>query len=659
MGGPPTTQYALAGDVNIAYQVVGDGPIDLVFVYGLASNVEVFWEEPSVAAFFRRLAEFSRLIVIDRRGCGLSDRGGALTTPTIEERVEDLVAVLDAVGSTRASIFGISEGGGVAAMFAAMHPDRTASIVMYGTVNLRVRGLEHPWGWHIDGAALADVEEWARTWGTQEGAEGTVARLAPSMVGDAPFTAWIGRWMRQSLSRNEMRPVILNAFGYDLVDVFPAVRVPALVLFRRDEPIAGGVEYSRQLASLIPDARFVALDGIDHLPFVGDAESLAEEIEAFLVGGRARGVQRRLVTLLCIDIVESAERLGRLGDDGWREVLAAHDRDVRAHLARFGADEVKHAGAGMLAAFDGPARAIRCALGIVDGADRRGLTLRIGVHTGECEVLDDGAMGGIAVHVGARLVELARPGEILASSTVRDLVYGSGIRFADGRDVDLDGLAAHRTVFPVIRQGATPDAARLLATEHANVFRRDGEYWTVGHSGLVVTLRDSKGLRDLSRLLAEPGRELHALDLATEGPAPRSTARADARDADLRTGTGGEPIIDDTARAAYKRRITELEAAIDDADANGDGERTAAARQELDALVETLASAYGLGGRPRRMTDDVERARKAVTRRLRDAMTRIDRAHPALGRHLQAAVHTGVFCRYTPDRDIEWIVQAG
>ena len=329
---------------------------------------------------------------------------------------------------------------------------------------------------------------------------------------------------------------------------------------------------------------------------------------------------------------------------------------MRRHLARFDGQEVKHLGDGILAAFDGPARAIRCALGISDAAERRGLVLRVGVHTGECEIVD-GDVLGIAVHVGARLADLAEPGEILASSTVRDLVAGSGIRFGEGRDVELAGIAGNRTVLSVIRQGVRPDVARRLASEQANVFRRDGEYWTVGYRGLVVTLRDSKGLHDLAHLLAEPRREIHVLDLIAEGTGARPVSASAAAQAGLARQGRGEPMIDQTAMAQYKRRIAELETEIDQAHAHGDGDAAAVAQDELDALITQLTAAYGLGGRSRRTPDHVERARKAVSRRLRDAITRIAHAHPRFGRHLDASIRTGAFCSYQPERDTEWTIE--
>ena len=648
--GQPVTRYARAGEVNIAYQVVGDGPVDLVLAYGLASNIEVFWEEPSFAAFLRRLSEFTRLILFDRRGCGLSDRHGTTAAPTLEERMDDVLAVLDAVGSRQASIFGVSEGGSLAALFAATHPARTARIILYGTLTY----AQYQAGVG-DGTGAAFTEAVSRGWGMRS--DWAVQMWAPSMAGDEPFTQWLAKYARQSVSRGAILPLLSAFDAYDLVDVFPAVRVPTLVLHRRNDGLVP-VRHGRHVASQIPDARFVELEGADHLPFVGDAEAVVGEVQDFLVGSRTPiPRQRRLLTLVFTDTAASTPKAVDLGDDAWREALAAHDRDVRTHLTRFGGEQVKQLGGGVLAVFDGPARAIRCALGIMDASEPKGLSVRVGVHTGECELVD-ADVHGIAVQVGARIVELAAPGQILVSSTVRDLVAGSGIRFGDGRDVELAGMPGTPRVFPVLRHGASPEAVRRSAVEQTSLFRRDGEYWTVGYRGLVVTLRDTKGLRDLGRLLAEPGREFHVLDLMADGTGERSIPPSQAAEAGLATEGWGEPVIDQTARVHYQRRITELEQELDEAQEQGDGEATAAAREELDALIEELAAAYGLAGRPRRAPDPIERARKAVRRRLRHAMSRIARAHPRLGRHLAASIHTGVFCSYQPERDIIWSVHA-
>jgi pimeloyl-ACP methyl ester carboxylesterase len=648
----PVTRYARAGEVNIAYQVVGDGPVDLALAYGLASNIEVFWEEPSLAAFLRRLSEFTRLILFDRRGCGLSDRHGTTATPTLEERMDDILAVLDAAGSQQASILGISEGGALAALFAATHPERTASIILYGTLTLYHADAQDSAGVG-DGAIAAFAEAVSRGWGMRS--DWAVQLWAPSMVGDEPFTEWLAKYARQSVSRGAILPLLLAFSTYDVVGVFPAVRVPTLVLHRRDDGLVP-VRQGRHIASQIPDARFVELDGADHLPFVGDAEAVLAEVQDFLVGSRTPvSRKRRLLTLVFTDIAASTPKAVELGEDAWREVLAAHDRDVRTHLTRFGGEEVKRQGGRVLAVFDGPARAIRCALGIVDAAEPKGLSVRVGVHTGECELLDDDVRG-IAVHVGARIAELAAPGQVLVSSTVHDLVAGSGVRFGEGRDVELAGMPGTPRVFPVLHHGASPDAVRRSAVEQTNLFRRDGEYWTVGYRALVVTLRDTKGLRDLGRLLAEPGREVHVLDLIAEGTGARPIPASQAAEAGLATEGWGEPVIDQAARAHYKRRITELEAEMEEAQERGDGEANAAAREERDALITELTTAYGLGGRPRRTPDPTERARKAVSRRLRHAMGRIARAHPQLGRHLAASIRTGMFCSYRPERAIVWSV---
>jgi pimeloyl-ACP methyl ester carboxylesterase len=654
----PTTRYAKAGDINIAYQVIGDGPVDLVWAWGLASSIEVAWEEPSYAAFLRRLAQFARVILFDRRGCGVSDREGSTVTPTLEERMDDVIAVLDAVGSQTASILGVSEGGCLAAALAATYPHRVSGIILYGTVAKFRQDTEHPWGL-ADKAALADFVEWMRRgWGTTQAAENAVALWAPSMIGDQRFIAWFAKHSRHSVSRGAIRPLLWSTASAYLVDVFAAVRVPTLVLHRSDDrlvPLGQG----QRIAELITNARFVELPGVDHFPFVGDADAVLSEIESFLVGSpRPWPRQHRLLTVLAIDVAVSADSL-HLTPDVWRELMVGYEEMVRNHVNRFGGKEAKRVGQGLRAVFDGPSRAIRCAISIGDAAAPGGLTVRAGLHTSECEVVDFDVRG-LAMDIATRIAESASPGQILVSSTVCDLVPGSGILFGDGQALDIEGEAVPRGVFPVLGHGATPETVRRLAIDQANVLRRDGEYWTVAYGGLATTLRDSKGLRDLARLLAAPRHELHVLDLAAPPTAATRTASSFRGTADAGMTIDSrptEPIIDDAARAAYKRRIAELKQDIDDAENVGDGEAGAKARQELDILVKELASAYGLGGRPRRTPDHVERARKAVTRRLRDVVARIDRAHPALGRHLDASVHTGVYCSYAPERDLVWTVE--
>jgi len=649
----PTPRYARAGDINIAYQVIGDGPVDLVWAWGLASNIEVAWEEPSYAAFLRRLSEFARVVVFDRRGCGLSDREGTAVTPTLEERMDDVIAVLDAVGSETASIFGVSEGGVLAAALAATHPHRVRSIILYGTVAHFRRDAAHPWGWAGQGS-LADFVEWMRQgWGTVRGAENALRLWAPSMVGDRRFAAWLAKHSRQAVSRGAILPLMWSSVYAYLVDVFPAVRVPTLVLHRHDDRLVP-VDQGRRIAELIPDAQFVELPGVDHFPFVGDAEAVLTEVEAFLVGHRSsRSRHRRLLTALCIEVAGMADGMN-LSPVGWRELTAAHEETVSDHFTRFRGAEINRTGASAVTAFDGPGRAIRCATSIAGAAAARGLPVRAGVHTGECDVVDSDVRGA-AVDVATLIAKVAGPGQILVSGTVCDLVPGSGFRFGDGQSVKSAGPYGPRMVFPVVGQSDPPETVRRFAVDQANVLRRDGEYWTAAYGGLVVTLRDSKGLRDLARLMAAPGREYHVLDLVAPAVAPRTAPAGGAAGLGLESASTA-PIIDEAARAAYKRRIAELKQDVEDAEVTGDGQGAAQARYELDSLVDHLAAVYGLGGRIRRTPDHVERARKAVTRRIRDAVVRVERAHPSLGRHLRVSLHTGVFCRYEPEQDVEWTI---
>jgi pimeloyl-ACP methyl ester carboxylesterase len=644
----PHTQFATtADDVNIAYQVFGEGPAELVWLWGLASSIEVAWEEPSYAAFLRRLGDFARVILYDRRGCGASDREGAAATATLEERVEDLIAVLDAVGADKPCLLGVSEGGALAAVTAATQPTRIGNIILYGTMARFVRDDEHPWGW-ADAKFLATFyETMSRVWGTTEGSHMAVPLWAPSLVGDEPFAEWMAKHSRSAVSRSAVLPMQRSFDAYDLVDVFPMVRVPTLVLHRAEDALVPA-SHGRWIAERVPNARYVELPGIDHLPFVGDTDPVLAEIEVFVTGDRPPlPDQRRLLTVVAIDSPDGDRAPQRTGHAVWRELLGVYDEIIRNHAVRFDAVSLQNVGPRFVAAFEGPARALRCSLGVVEATEHLGLSLRIGVHAGECELAGDEVVGAVP-HVSAALAGEARPGEILATETVRDLVAGGGIRFGERRDIELPGADGRRAVLPVLVRGESPDAVRRLAVEQSNVFRCDGEYWTVAFDGQVSTLRDSKGMRDLARLLVEPDREHHVSDLA-------------AIDSGVGTGLspsrGFDPVIDSTAREQYRRRLQELDEQIDDSDAHGDAGRSAAAVAEREALVAELSRAYGIGGNVRRSPDHIERARKAVSRRLREAIARIAQVHPTLGRHLQAAVHTGVLCRYSPDREMSWRVE--
>jgi pimeloyl-ACP methyl ester carboxylesterase len=437
----PETCYARSGDVNIAYQVVGEGPLDLVLVPGWMSNIEVFWEEPLAARFFERLASFSRLILFDKRGTGLSDR--VADVPNLETRMDDVRAVLDAVGSSRAALLGYSEGGPMCALFAATYPDRTAALIMIGSYARRIWAHDYPWGttrqaWD----AFADLV--VRDWGGPVGLE---AR-APSVANDPRFRDWWARYLRLSGSPATGRAVLMMNAEIDVRHVLPAIRVPTLILHNVNEQTIP-VEAGRHLARNIPNAKYVELPGVDHLPFVGNADAILDEIEEFLTGTR-RGVEpdRVLATVLFTDIVDATRKASEIGDRRWRDLLEAHHGSVREELSRFRGREIDTAGDGFLAAFDGPARAVRAASAIRSDVKRLGLEIRAGLHTGECEIMGT-KLSGVAVHIGARIAGLAGAGEVLVSSTVHDLVAGSGLRFEDRGLHTLKGVPGDWRVYAV------------------------------------------------------------------------------------------------------------------------------------------------------------------------------------------------------------------
>jgi pimeloyl-ACP methyl ester carboxylesterase len=437
----PETCYARSGDVNIAYQVVGEGPLDLVLVPGWMSNIEVFWEEPLAVRFFERLASFSRLILFDKRGTGLSDR--VADVPNLETRIDDVRAVLDAVGSSRAALLGYSEGGPMCALFAATYPDRTAALIMIGSYARRIWAPDYPWGTpRQEWDAFADSV--IRDWGGPVGLE---AR-APSLARDPQFRDWWARNLRLSGSPATARSVLMMNAEIDVRDVLPAIRVPTLILHNVNEQTIP-VESGRHLARHIPNAKYVELPGADHLPFVGNADAILDEIEEFLTGTR-RGVEpdRVLATVLFTDIVDATRKASEVGDRRWRDLLEAHHGAVREELSRFRGREIDTAGDGFLAAFDGPARAVRAASAIRSDVKRLGLEMRAGLHTGECEIMG-AKLSGVAVHIGARIASLAAAGEVLVSSTVHDLVAGSGLRFEDRGLHTLKGVPGDWHVYAV------------------------------------------------------------------------------------------------------------------------------------------------------------------------------------------------------------------
>lgn len=429
----PKTRYARTGGDHIAYQALGEGP-DLVFLSGWISHVEMAWEVPPLARFLRRLASFSRLIFVDKRGTGMSDPLPRHRPATLEERMDDVRAVMDAVGSERAVLLGISEGGPMNVLFAATHPERTTALVLFGSFPRIVSGEGYTAGIHpAEGEKILAVIE--ATWG-----EGYLARyVGPSLAADPAMVRACGRYERMAASPRVAVDLLRMNASIDVRHVLPSIRVPTLVLHRRDERFVP-VEHGRYLAAHIPGARMVELEGDDHLFFAGDADAALDEIEEFVTGVRRGGeVDRVLTTLLFTDIVGSTKRLAELGERAWRDRLDVHDAFVRRQLQRFRGREVKATGDGFLAGFDGPARALQCATAIVDGARNLGVDIRAGVHTGECEVRGDD-LAGLAVHVAARVLATAGPGEVVASSTVKDLVAGSGVEFTDLGEHELAGV---------------------------------------------------------------------------------------------------------------------------------------------------------------------------------------------------------------------------
>jgi class 3 adenylate cyclase len=437
----PETRYAKSGDVNIAYQVVGNGPFDLVYVPGWISNIELMWEEPAHARLLRRLTAFSRLILFDKRGTGMSDPVPLDRLPTLEQRMDDVRAVMDAAGSERAAIFGSSEGGLMSVLFAATYPERTRALVALAIYAKRIWSPDYPWA-PTPGARAADIESIERTWGS----EMDISDLAPSA--DEAFKRRAVSYLRRSASPGAAVALLRMNTQIDVRAVLPTIRVPTLVLQRVDDRDVN-VEEGRWIAAQIPGAKYTELAGDEHLIWAGDVDAVVDEVEEFLTGTRpAREPDRVLATVLFTDIVGSSQRAAELGDRAWRELLGGHHAAVRRQLERFQGREVDTAGDGFLATFDGPARAVRCGCAIREAVGALGLEVRAGLHTGEVE-LADGKVTGIAVHTGARVAALAAPGEVLVSSTVKDLVAGSGLEFEERGTHELKGVPGEWRLYAV------------------------------------------------------------------------------------------------------------------------------------------------------------------------------------------------------------------
>lgn len=443
------TRYALSGDVHIAYQVIGDGPFDLVFVPGFVTHMELQWGLPGFKAFLKDLGSFSRLIRFDKRGTGMSDPvGGA---PTLETRMDDVRVVMDAVGSRRAAFYGLSEGAAMSILFAATYPERTAALVIRSCSPRTLWAPDYPWGRSED-AYQREIDQALRVYATR--AEARQAVRALGMRDDDEVEAFI------DFVRNGASPGMLEAlYGMnreiDIRQVLPTVRVPALVLHGSDDQVVP-LEVARYTARRLASARLVEIAGVGHLALRAGGQQIQEEIERFLndiwqTGGWEEAEpDRMLATVLFTDIVDSTPKAIELGDRDWRELLEHHNAIVRRQLARFRGVEIDTTGDGFLATFDGPARAIRCARAIVDGVHDLGISIRAGLHTGECEVAD-GKLAGIAVHTGARVAAQAVADEVLVSSTVKDLVAGSGINFDERGLHELKGIPGEWRLFAVER----------------------------------------------------------------------------------------------------------------------------------------------------------------------------------------------------------------
>jgi class 3 adenylate cyclase len=437
----PETRYAKSSEVHIAYQISGDGPLDVVMAPGFVSHVELAWDMPFTGPMLRRVASFARLVRFDKRGTGLSDR--TVGVPTLEQRMDDVRAVMDAAEVERAALWGISEGGPMCILFAATYPDRTSALVLQGSFARVAQAPDQSFGYPPEavGPIAATFEE---QWGT--GA--ILANFFPSTTDDEAMRETFARYERNGASPSAIMAIVEMVAAIDVRPILPTISVPTLVVHSAGDPMIA-VDHGRYLAEHIPDARYVELPGEDHLTIRQDESGALDDIEEFLTGHRrAPDPDRILTTVLFTDIVDSTRRAADLGDERWRDVLDRHDDVMRVQLDRFRGREVHTTGDGFLAAFDGPARAVQCALAATEAVQGLGLALRSGVHTGECVQRGDD-LGGIGVHIGARVAALAEPNQVLVSRTVTDLVAGSGLEFAEYGDHKLNGVPGVWQLFAV------------------------------------------------------------------------------------------------------------------------------------------------------------------------------------------------------------------
>jgi pimeloyl-ACP methyl ester carboxylesterase len=447
----PETHFARSGDVSIAYQVLGEGPVDLVFVPGYVSHVELRWTVPSFASYVEQLASGARLILFDKRGTGMSDRiAGA---PTLEERMDDLRAVMDTIGCARAALFGVSEGAPMSILFAATYPERTAALVLRGGFARMMWAPDYPWG-RTEEQYRVDLDDQLRIYGPRALAEERVRALGDWHADDIPA---ITDYLRWSSSPGALGALVRMNREIDVRGVLPAVSVPTMVIHGEADANVP-VEAARFMAAQIPGARFVEIPRAGHMHFGRDTHEVHQEIRRFVAAAwdadqASASRERVLATLLFTDIARATELAAELGDRAWRELLERHHAVIRAQLTRYRGAVVDTAGDGFFASFDGPARAISCACAVVEAVEELGLTVRAGVHTGECEVVE-GKVAGIAVHTGARVMSVAEPGQVVVSSTVKDLVAGSGIEFENVGTHELKGVPGEWKLYSVSRGSA-------------------------------------------------------------------------------------------------------------------------------------------------------------------------------------------------------------
>jgi class 3 adenylate cyclase len=425
----PNTRYAQSGDVNIAFQVMGDGPVDIILVPGIVSHVEFLHEFPEYTAFLRRLATFARVVAFDKRGQGLSDAiSGA---PSLEQRVDDVRAIMDEIGSQRAVLLGLSEGSAMSAFFAAANPERVSKLILFS-------------GYAKASLTEETLSRLLKAWGT-----GTVmARAAETLSADPDVIKLLAKFERLSASPGAAKAYMSLSRLIDVTSILPSVRVPTLVLHRSTDAMVA-VEGGRELAALIPGARYIEYPGGDHVPFTGDAETVLGDIQEFVTGERessAADLERILATVMFTDIVDSTRSAAEMGDQQWRRLLDSHDRIAKQSVEKHRGNLINTTGDGILATFDGPGRAVRCALALETAGKQIGLPLRAGLHTGEIE-LRGRDVGGIAVHAAARVMAHCAPGEVLVSRVVTDLVAGAGLKFAERGSHELKGLPGRWDLF--------------------------------------------------------------------------------------------------------------------------------------------------------------------------------------------------------------------